>query len=412
MQPSERELRAQLAFVQDFIRRQAELGDPYAGVLAVPENPYPLYEEIRGRGRLYQSSLGAWVTADHALANEVLRDRRFGVRKADGEKLPETMVFDNSLLGADPPDHTRLRRALTPTLNPRMAGGWRPRVEEICNRLVDGILAKDGPFDLMTAFAQRLPVAVIADLVGIPERCHEDFHRISRRITPLLEGVITYEQKRSTEAAIAEMRELFVDIIAERRAEPQDDMISRLLPLVDEGRMSMAELVPMVTFVPLAGSETTVNLVGNGVLALLTHPKQWRLLAERPELAAGVAEETLRFDPPVQQYRRVAHEQVEIAGRTLPADTELAIIAGGANRDPQVFPEPGVFDITRKIGADTLAFSAGIHYCMGASLAKLEAEVAFETLVTRMPRMRRAGPVRRSGSFIIRGMAEFPVAAG
>lgn len=173
----------------------------------------------------------------------------------------------------------------------------------------------------------------------------------------------------------------------------------------------MAELVPMVTFVPLAGSETTVNLVGNGILALLAHPEQWRLLAERPELAAGVAEETLRFDPPVQQYRRIAHERIEMAGRTLPVDAELAIIAGGANRDPQVFSDPDTFDITRRIGADTLAFSAGIHYCMGASLAKLEAEVAFKALVTRIPRLRQAGPIRRSGSFIIRGMVEFPVAA-
>ncbi|NGO68316.1 cytochrome P450 [Streptomyces boncukensis] len=411
MRPGERALRAQLAFFRDFIRNQAEQGDPYANVLGVPENPYPHYEEVRARGRLYRSSIGSWVTADHKLANEILRDRRLGVRKANGEKLPEIMSFDNSLLGADPPDHTRLRRVMTPTLNPRMAGGWRPRVKEICSRLIDDILAEDKPFNLMTAFAQQLPVAVIADLVGIPERCRADFFHISRRITPLLEGVVTYEQTQSTEAAIKEMTDLFVDIIALRKADPQDDMISRLVPLVDEGTLSMDELVPMVTFVPLAGSETTVNLVGNGILALLAHPEQWQLLVERPELAAGVAEETLRYDPPVQQYRRIAHERIELAGHTLPVDGELAIMVGGANRDPQVFPDPGTFDITRDIGADTLAFSAGIHYCMGASLAKLEAEVAFEALTARIPRLRRAGPIRRSGSFIIRGMREFPVAA-
>jgi P450-derived glycosyltransferase activator len=411
MNPGERQLRAQLAFFHDLIRIQAQQGDPYAGVLSVPDNPYPYYEQIRRRGRLVKSSLGAWVTADHKLANEILRDRRFGVRKASGEKLPEFMSFDNSMLGVDPPDHTRLRRLATPTLNPRMAHDWRPRVEKLCHALIDRILAEDEPFNLMTSFAQQLPIAVIADLVGIPERYRDAFYRISRRMAPLLEGVVTYEQTQSTTAAIKEMTDLFVKVIEQRRADPGDDMISRMLPLVAAGDLSMAELVPMCTFVPLAGSETTVNLVGNGVLALLSHPEQWRLLAERPELAAGAAEETLRFDPPVQQYRRVAHEQIELAGATLPVDAELAIIAGGANRDPQVFADPDTFDITRRIGADTLAFSAGIHYCMGASLAKLEAEIAFEALVARMPRLRQAGQIRRGGSFIIRGMAEFPVSA-
>jgi P450-derived glycosyltransferase activator len=409
VKPSERQLRAQLLFFHDLIRIQAEQGDPYAKVLSVPENPYPHYEEIRRRGRLVRSCLGAWVTTDHKLANDILRDKRFGVRKANGEKLPEFMNFDNSMLGVEPPDHTRLRRLATPTLNPRMAGGWRPRTEQICHELIDDILAKGEPFDLMTVFAQQLPIAVIADLVGIAQQFRGDFYRISRRMAPLLEGVVTFEQTQSTELAIMEMTELFVDVIAQRKADPQDDMISRLLPLVGEGGLSMAELVPLCTFVPLAGSETTVNLIGNGVLALLSHPEQWRLLGERPELAASVAEETLRFDPPVQQYRRVTHERIDIAGVALPVDAELAIIAAGANRDPQVFADPARFDITREIGADTLAFSAGIHYCMGASLAKLEAEVAFEALVTRIPRLRQAGPIRRSGSFIIRGMREFPV---
>lgn len=410
MAPNERQMRAQLAFFHDLIRIQANQGDPYAAVLAVAEDPYPHYAEIRRRGKLYQSSLGVWVTADHALANEILRDRRFGVRKAGGEKLPEFMSFDNSMLGVDPPDHTRLRRIATPTLNPRSHGAWRPEAEKICDRLIDGLLAADGPVNLMTAFAQQLPIAVIAELVGIPEAYRGEFYRISRRMTPLLEGVVTYEQTQSTETAIKEMTELFVDVVAQRRADPRDDMISRLLPLVDQGAMTMGELVPMVTFVPLAGSETTVNLIGNGILNLLAHPEQWRMLVERPELASGVAEETLRFDPPVQQYRRVAHEPIELAGRRLPVDAEVAIIAGGANRDPEVFPDPDTFDITRRIGADTLAFSAGIHYCMGASLAKLEAEVAFEALSSRIPGLRQAGPIRRGGSFIIRGMAEFPIA--
>ncbi len=411
MESNERQLRTQMRFFHELIRTLAKQGDPYAKVLAAPDDPYPHYEELRARGVLYQSSLGTWVTTNHKLANEVLRDRRFGVRKANGEKAPEFMQFDNSMLGLDPPDHTRLRRMTTPTFNPRMAERWRTRAEKICHRLIDDLLATGDRFNLMTAFAQHLPIAVIADLVGIPEEHRRTFYVLSREITPLLDGVVTYEKKQSVDAALAGMTKLFTGIIAQRRADPRDDMISRMLPMVDEGRLSMAELVPLCMFLPLAGSETTVNLIGNGVLALLRHPEQWEMVAERPELAAGVAAETLRYDPPVQTYRRIAHEPIELAGVSLPVDGELAIVAGGANRDPDVFPDPARFDITRDIGADTLSFSSGIHYCLGASLAKMEAEVAYQVIISRMPRLRQAGPVRRRGSFIIRGMLEFPLSA-
>ncbi|MFF2542459.1 cytochrome P450 [Kitasatospora sp. NPDC058063] len=411
MESSERQLRAQMRFFHDLVRKLAAQGDPYAKVLSAPDNPYPAYEEIRARGRVYRSPLGTWVTTDHELANQVLRDKRFGVRKADGEKVPEFMNFDNSMLGLDPPEHTRLRRMTMPTLNPRVVERWRGRAEEICHRLIDDILAQGDRFDLMTAFAHHLPTAVIGDLVGIPEEDREHFHHLSREIVPLLDGVVTYEKARSVDAAIAGMTELFTRIVEQRRVEPREDMISRMLPLVDEGSLSMDELLPLCMFLPLAGTETTVNLIGNGILALLRHPEQWRMVAEDPELAQNVVNETLRHDPPVQTYRRIAHEPVELGGVVLPVDSELAIVAAGANRDPQVFPDPARFDITRVSRNDTLAFSAGIHYCLGAPLARFEAEVAYRTLISRMPGLRQAGPVRRRGSFIIRGLREFPLSA-
>ncbi|MDG5809312.1 cytochrome P450 [Streptomyces ossamyceticus] len=409
MESSERQLRAQMGFFHDLVRKLAAQGDPYAKVLTAPDNPYPAYEEIRERGALYRSPLGTWVTTDHGIANQVLRDKRFGVRKANGEKVPEFMNFDNSMLGLDPPDHTRLRRMTMPTFNPRVADRWRGRAEKICHRLIDDILATGDRFDLMTAFAHHLPTAVIGDLVGIPDEDRDRFHLLSREIVPLLDGVVTYEKARGVDAAIAGMTELFTRVVARRRADPREDMISRMLPLVDEGRLTMGELLPLCMFLPLAGTETTVNLIGNGVLALLRHPDQWRMVAERPELAEGVVAETLRHDPPVQTYRRIAHEPVELAGVSLPVDGELAIVAAGANRDPKVFTEPARFDITRANRNDTLSFSAGIHYCLGASLAKFEAEVAYQALISRLPRLRQAGPARRRGSFIIRGMREFPL---
>ncbi|MBD0674746.1 cytochrome P450 [Streptomyces sp. CBMA156] len=412
MESSERQLRAQMRFFHDLVRKLAADGDPYAKVLSAPDNPYPAYEAIRARGVLYHSPLNTWVTADHELANQVLRDKRFGVRMANGDKVPEFMNFDNSMLGLDPPDHTRLRRMTVPTFNPRIVERWRGRAEAICHRLIDDILAKGGRFDLMTSFAHHLPTAVIGDLVGIPEEDREQFHLLSREITPLLDGVVTYEKSVSVHAALDGMAELFGRIVEQRRADPREDMISRMLPLVDEGSLTMAELLPLCMFLPLAGTETTVNLIGNGILALLRHPEQWRMVAEDPELAQGAVNETLRYDPPVQTYRRIAHEPVELAGVTLAVDDELAIVAAGANRDPKVFPDPERFDITRSSRNDTLAFSAGIHYCLGAPLAKFEAEVAYQTLITRLPDLRQAGPVRRRGSFIIRGLQEFPLSAG
>jgi cytochrome P450 len=228
-------------------------------------------------------------------------------------------------------------------------------------------------------------------------------------LTPLLEGIMTFDHVQSVTVALDELSTLFTDIIERRSADPRDDLISEMLANVAAGHLTMDEMLPLCMFLPLAGMETTVNLIGNGVLALLNHPEQWRLLRENPDLAAGAAEETLRWDPPVQQYRRVAHEPIELEGARLPVDGELAILAGAANRDPEVYPDPARFDITRRIESDTLAFSAGIHYCLGASLAGMEAEEAFRILVDRLPHLSQAGPVQRRESFIIRGLVTFPV---
>ncbi|GAB3874871.1 cytochrome P450 [Dactylosporangium cerinum] len=409
-QRSDNQLRAQMSLYYDFLKTVADQGDQYAKLLQGIEDPYPAYERIRAGGPLVRSALGVWVTGDHGVANKVLRDRRFGVRKVDGSKMPDFVSFDNSMLGLDPPDHTRLRRLTIPALNPRMADRWRPRATEICDRLIDDILAEGDRFDLMPQFAQRLPNTVIADLVGIPDEHRPRFARLSRRIAPLLDGVVSFHKVRGVNLAIDELTEMFVEIIALRKAEPADDLISQMLPAVDDGRLGMHELLPLCMFLPLAGTETTVNLIGNGVRALLQHPEQWALLREEPDHAAGAVEETLRFDPPVQQYRRVAHEEIELEGELLPVDGELAILAAAANRDPAVFPDPGRFDITRRSKSDTLSFSSGIHYCLGAALARVEAEAALRAIATRLPGLRQDGPARRRDSFIIRGLLQFPLA--
>ncbi len=406
-------LRARMASYYEILEKTAEQGDLYAQLLRGPADPYPVYEQLRALGPLPRSALGTWVTTDHKIANKVLRDRRFGVRLADGQKVPEFMNFDNSMLGLDPPNHARLRKLTIPALNPRMAERWRDRAAQICDELIDELLAGGEQFDLMPEFAQKLPTTVIADLVGIPDEMRPRFSRLSRRIAPLLDGVVSFHKVRGVDLAIGELTQMFREIIAMRQKTPGDDLISQMLPAIDEGKLSMDELEPLCMFLPLAGSETTVNLIGNGVRALLGHPEQWDMLRDDPDgLAAGVVEEALRFDPPVQQYRRVAHQEIELAGETLPVNGELAILAAAANRDPAVFADPHRFDITRKSAADTLSFSAGIHYCMGAPLARVEAEAAFRAIATRLPKLRAAGEPRRRDSFIIHGMLHFPLSAG
>lgn len=407
---AERRARYQATVVQEYLRKTAEEGDPYAAVLLVPDNPYPLYEQLRERGALHRSAVGAWTTASHRVANQILRDRRFGVRTAEGAKPPEFMPFDNSMLGLDPPDHTRLRRLATPSLNPRRLAHWQPHIERFTGELIDEMLAGRDQVNFMRAFAQQLPLRVIGDLVGIPPRHRQLFFRLSRRMAYLLDGVATVQAARGAAAAIEEMTVMFHDIIAERKADPREDLISDLLPAVEDGRLTMDEMVPLCMFLPLAGTETTVNLIGNGLLALLENPGQWDMLAADPSLAPAVVRETLRHDPPVQQYRRIAHTDLELEGRLIAAGEEVAICAGGTNRDPEVYPDPGRFDITRDPGPENLAFSAGIHFCLGAALARMEAETALAALAARVPGIHRVGPVRRRGSFIIRGMLQFPVA--
>ncbi|MBM7769842.1 P450-derived glycosyltransferase activator [Actinokineospora baliensis] len=409
---ADRQARAQMALWQDHLRAVSDRGDPYALLLRAPEDPYPLYEQVRARGPLHLSGLGVWVTASYRLANKVLRDKRFGVRRADGTKAPEFMPFDNSMLGLDPPEHTRLRKLSVPSLNPRRLQKWLPVAERVCDELIDRILAGRAEFNFMSAFAQQLPLRVIGDLVGIPERHRRLFFQLSRRMAYLLDGVASVEVARDVRAAIAEMTVMFTDIVALRRVEPGDDLISDLLPAVDDGRLAMDELVPLCMFLPLAGTETTVNLIGNAVRALLGAPEQWARFKDDPALAPAVVQETLRYDTPVQQYRRIAHTDVELDGHVVPAGAELAICAGAANRDPEVYSAPDRFDIGRESGPDTLSFSAGIHFCLGAALARIEAEIALVAVARRLPDLRRVGQVRRRDSFIIRGMLQFPVAVG
>jgi P450-derived glycosyltransferase activator len=386
-----------------------ELGDPYALLLRAPDDPYPLYERIREHGPLYHSRIGVWVTPDHALGTKVLRDRRFGINLAGGRKRgPQITTFDNSFLGLDPPDHTRLRRIASPFLGPSTVSRYRGMIERVCHDLLDR-LPPGEPFDLMAEFATQVPIIVIGRLFGIPDEHQDRFHRHGRGVSVLLDGVGSVKQARGLQVAVDGLRAVFADLLELRQVQPGEDIVSGLLACRDDAALTTDELLAMCGMLALAGTETTVNLIGNGVHALLRHPEQWALLRDDPGLAPKAVEETLRWDTSVQQSDRIAHEDVELAGVALPADTQVVVLTAAANRDPAVYPDPDRFDITRDVKPDHLSFSGGLHYCLGAPLARLEAEVALGTLAARLGGLHSAGPTRRRRSPIIRGLLRLPV---
>jgi cytochrome P450 len=367
------------------------------------DDPYRIYDRMRRQGPLLPTRRGNWATTSHRLCDSVLRDRRFGVRPAG---YTGTDMLDLSFLSMNPPDHTRLRRLAQPAFSPKQMAGYRPRIEKTVHALLDQVPATDR-FDLISTLAAPLPIAVITDLLGIPDA--EDFARYGAVIGGALDGIRSLSHAAQLRKADAELAALFEGLFALRRREPTDDILSRLA--ADEGdQIRPAELLPMCILLLVAGFETTVNLIGNAINALLEHPEQWAALRADPEaMAPRAVEETLRFDPPVQQTGRYALEPVELAGRPVHKGQYVVTLIGASGRDPQVHPDPDRFDITRRPAAEHLAFSTGIHYCLGQPLARLEATIALQALAQRIPHLRRAGRTRRRTSSTIRGPIQLPV---
>ncbi len=366
-------------------------------------DPYSIYERIRASSPLAPTRRGNWVSASHRVCDSVLRSRRFGVRTPDGA--------DMSFLGLNPPDHTRLRRLAQPAFSPKAVAGYRDRIECTVGGLLDRAAAR-GEFDLVSALAAPLPIAVITDLLGIPDADADAFARYGMVIGSALDGISSLRHASQLQANAIKLQRLFEDLFELRRREPADDIISRLVAAQGD-QVQPAEMLSMCVLLLVAGFETTVNLIGNSVLALLGHREQWQDLCADPQaLAARAVEETLRFDPPVQLTDRVALDHLELAGQPVrPGDLVVTLI-GGANRDPEVYAEPDTFSIHRDAEADHLAFSGGIHYCLGQPLARLEATIALRMLAERMPDLALAGPVRRRKTTTIRGPLHLPVTAG
>lgn len=369
------------------------------------EDPYAIYRRMRERGTLALTPRGNWSTTSHRVCSAVLRDRRFGV--VQDEQL------DMSFLGMNAPDHTRLRRLAQPAFSPKTLPSFRARIESTVGELLDRASASaDGRFDVVSGFAAPLPISVITELLGIPGADSREFAEHGAVIGGALDGIQSLRQAARFAASDAKLHALFENLFALRRREPADDLISRLIA-AEGDQVKPSELEPMVFLLLIAGFETTVNVIGNGILALLNNPDQWEALRADPErLAPKAVEEALRYDPPVQATSRIALEDVELEGHHIKKGQWVVTLLGAAGRDPEVYDHPEQFDIDRRDPADHLAFSSGAHYCVGQPLARMELTIAMQLLAERMPQLKIAGPVRRKSGSTIRGLRQLPVSAG
>ncbi|MFC4375304.1 cytochrome P450 [Nocardia halotolerans] len=402
---------------------QARRGDPFATLLSGERglhDPYPLIEELRGPGGLRRTPLSL-AAFEHAQVRAILRDSRFGVRPALGQDLPAPLrklaervtlppnpVQPPSMLVLDPPEHTRMRKPVASAFTPRAIARLRDRVKVVTTELLDAMPAH-GSVDLITDFAARVPIAIIAEMLGFPPEDRERFLSWGDRVTPLLDIGTSWRSYRHAMAAIETMDDHLADHIARLHREPGEDILSSL---VRSGELNMRELQAGAALLMGAGFETTVNLIGNAVAALSAHPDQLARAQDDPERWPDVVEETLRFDPPVQTTARQALEDVVVDGVTIRAGTTVILSLAGANRDPAVFAQPDRFDIDRPNAKDHLSFSTGVHACLGASLARMEAVHALHALYTRYPDLRLRGtPVRRN-LFTLHGFEHMPVDLG
>ncbi len=370
-------------------------------------DPYQIYEEMRAQGAVLPTRLGNYTTTSHRLCDEVLRSRKFGPSPDDdSEDLAHQAGLDLSLLELNPPDHTRIRRLAAPAFTPRRMAGYAELVDQAIQQLLDQC-ARDREFDLMASFASPLPIAVMTHLLGLPNE-PEKFRWLGSTIAQALDGIWSLGQARTLAAADAELRTTFSELLERRASDPGDDLVSALV--AEQGRaITTTELAALVRLLLIAGFETTVNAIGSGMRWLMADREQWELLVADPGRTPAVAEEVLRFDPPVQQTARVAHEPVQIGDVVVARNQWMITLLAAANRDPEVYPEPNRFDITRESPVEHLAFSGGIHYCLGSPLARLELSQAIRALAERFPSIRQAGPTTMRPGTTLRGPLRFPV---
>ncbi|MFE0022152.1 cytochrome P450 [Amycolatopsis sp. NPDC059021] len=374
-------------------------------------DPYPAFAALRAEGEVHRhDGLGLAIAVSHAASAAVLRHRGLGRIWQDAQPVERFASFNllhrNSLLENEPPAHTRLRRLISGAFARGHVERLRPMVAEFAETMVDelaGKIAADGSADLLEHLAQPLPVAVIAELLGVPDADRPRLVPWSNSIVKMYEFGLSEEGRDAAESAAAEFVAYLRELAEARAKSPGEDIVSDLL----RSELTPDELVATAVLLLMAGHEATVNVIGNGVAALLTYRDQWERLIASPELLDSAVEELIRFDSPLQLFERTATEDVEIAGFRVARGEKIGALLGAAARDPKVFTEPDVLDIGRSPNAH-LGFGMGIHYCVGAPLARVEIGAALAALTQRLPGLRLVTAERRP-EFVIRGLKELRV---
>jgi len=376
-----------------------------------------MYHRLRVEDPVHRSALlpDTWVLTRYADVVMVLRDSRFDRHDAESffrERFgegPLINVFTKWMLFRDPPDHTRLRTLVNKAFTPRAIEGLRPRIQELVDYLLDTVQQR-GSMDIMADLAYPLPVLVICELLGVPAKDRDLFKEWSGDVARTLDPIQTPEMVEKGHAVVESMATYFRGLIATLRKRPQDNILSAMIAAEEQGdRLSEEELLANCILLFSAGHETTVNLIGNGLLALFRNPEQKQLLQAHPELIQSAVEEFLRYDGPVQLTGRSVKEDLEIGGKRIPQGERVITVLAAANRDPAHFPDPDRLDITRKENHH-VAFGHGIHFCLGASLARAEGQLAIGTLLRRMPQARWIEEVPQwRPAFTLRGLETLPI---
>jgi cytochrome P450 len=388
----------------------------------------PFYDELRALGPLVEGRAN-YLTADHALGHELLRSDDFRVVNM-GSNLPaplrwlELRTRDDllhplqapSLLAVEPPDHTRYRKTVSAVFTSRAVAALRERVEQTAADLLDELADESGVVDIVGRYCSQLPVAIISDILGVPEQDRRRILEFGELAAPSLDIGLPWRQYRRVQEGIAGFNFWLAGHLRQLRRDPGDDLMSQLIQTAESGsaetHLNETELQAIAGLVLAAGFETTVNLLGNGIRMLLDAPEHLDTLRQRPDLWPNAVEEILRLESPVQLTARVAHNDVELAGRRIKRGELVVVYLAAANRDPSVFPDPHRFDIERPNAGKHLAFSGGRHFCLGAALARAEGEVGLRTFFERFPDVRPAGTGSRRDTRVLRGWSRLPVALG
>jgi cytochrome P450 len=406
------------------LRGAARRGDLIARLTVDPElraDPFGAYEELRARGPLVRGRLIS-ATVSHSVANHILRSDDFGVAAGRGglpgpaRRLMDRLEDPHALGPVDPPslltldgaDHTRMRRLVSKAFTARSVAGLEDQVVSVAEGLLDGLTGTTG-FDLVDRYAAQLPVAVIAELLGVPATERQQLLAWGNEAAVLLDPGLSWAQFRRARTAVKAMHQWFDVHVGRLRADPGDDLLSRLAVMEGPDRLDDRELRAVGLLVLGAGFETTVSLIANAVALLDRHPDQRELLREDPARFPNAVEEVFRFDSPVQLTVREAYADTEVEGVAIERGQAVLVMLAGANRDPSVFDRAQVFEVTRPNAHEHLALSAGPHFCLGASLARLEGAVGLRLLYERYPDLHLSGEPIRRGTRVLRGYEHLPV---